>query len=126
MTEPTIVYDDDCGFCTWWAERIAERSDVRLVGFSELTDDLLALLPVDYEECAHLLVDGAVYSCGAAIEEAILRTDEGDQLRPVAEFLQQFDEYDRVREAAYRLAADNRDVLGRLVSSPPPARSTDE
>jgi predicted DCC family thiol-disulfide oxidoreductase YuxK len=40
-----LVFDDDCGFCTWWAEFVAARSDVRLVGFSELDPDLRALLP---------------------------------------------------------------------------------
>jgi hypothetical protein len=62
---PRFVYDD-CGFCTWWAEFFAAHADVELVGFSEMGDDLRARLPAEYEDCAHLVTDGAVYSCGEA------------------------------------------------------------
>jgi hypothetical protein len=61
---PRVVYDDVCGFCTWCAEFAARHGDVEPVGFSELSADQLARLPDDYEDCAHLLTDDAVYSCG--------------------------------------------------------------
>ena len=41
MSRDTFVYDDDCGFCTWWAEFFAQRTDLETVGFDELTDDQL-------------------------------------------------------------------------------------
>ncbi|MFC7135194.1 MULTISPECIES: DCC1-like thiol-disulfide oxidoreductase family protein [Salinibaculum] len=123
MSDSTLVYDDDCGFCTWWAYRIADRSEVDLVGFSELTDDLRERLPDDYEDCAHLVTDDEVYSCGESIEEAFLHSGVGGDVRPVVEFLRQFDEYGGLRERAYRLVADNRDTLGHVVSVDPPARS---
>ncbi len=27
-----LVYDDDCGFCTWWADFIEDRSDLESLG----------------------------------------------------------------------------------------------
>ncbi len=121
--EPTFVYDDDCGFCTWWADQFATRTDLRIVGFSELDDDdVRDRLPADYEDCAHLVTDGAVHSCGAAIERALLRTEQADEARPIVDFLRQFEDYERLRERAYRWAADRREKLGLLVSKTPPAR----
>lgn len=124
MDEPILVYDDDCGFCTWSARYVAGRSSVELVGFSELTDELLERLPEDYEDCAHLLTDDEVYSCGAGMEEAFLRTDLGEQLREPVGFLREFEEYERAREEGYRLVADNRDVFGQFLSADPPEGSS--
>ena len=64
---PRFVYDDDCGFCTWWAEFFAEHANLRLVGFSDMDGELLDRLPDEYEDCAHLVTDDELYSCGAAI-----------------------------------------------------------
>ena len=50
MSEGTLVYDDDCGFCKWWVDYFARRSEVETVGFSELTDDRRERLPENYEE----------------------------------------------------------------------------
>jgi predicted DCC family thiol-disulfide oxidoreductase YuxK len=115
--EPTLVYDDDCGFCTWWAELFDARSSLRVVGFSELTPELRERLPEGYEECVHLVTDDAVYSCGEAVEEALARSEPG--LEPVVGFLRQFGDYERARERLYRWGADNRDLFGRFVSRPP-------
>jgi predicted DCC family thiol-disulfide oxidoreductase YuxK len=127
MSDATLVYDDDCGFCTWWAEFLLDHADVRVVGFSELDDhpDLRARLPDDYERCSHLVVDGVVHSCGASIEQALVRTDFGDDLRSLVAFLRQFEDYERVRERAYRAVADNRDVGGTFLSAEPPAEGSD-
>jgi predicted DCC family thiol-disulfide oxidoreductase YuxK len=124
--EPTFVYDDDCGFCTWWADQFASRTDLRIVGFTDLGDPLRDRLPADYEDCAHLVTDDDVYSCGAAIEEALVRTDCVGDARPVVDFLRQFEDYERLRERAYRWTADRRDTLGLLVSKTPPARRDDD
>ena len=119
---PTFVYDDDCGFCTWWADQFERRADLRIVGFAELTDTLRDRLPDDYEDCAHLVTDDAVYSCGAAIEQALIRTERAGDAGPVVDFLRQFDDYEALRERAYRWAADRRDTLGLVVSKTPPGR----
>ncbi|WP_267643343.1 DCC1-like thiol-disulfide oxidoreductase family protein [Haloarchaeobius amylolyticus] len=125
MSEPVFVYDDDCGFCTWWAERFAAHAAVRIVGFSELRPALRDRLPEDYEECSHLVTDERVYSCGEGIEEALLRTDPGRVGRPVVESLRGFGPYREFREWSYRRGADNRALWGKLVSKTPPARTAD-
>jgi len=123
MDDPILVYDDDCGFCTWSARFVAARSSVELVGFSELTDDLLERLPEEYEDCAHLVTEEEVYSCGAGMEEAFLRTDLGEEVREPVGFLRQFEDYDDIREQGYRLVADNRDLFGKVLSADPPKDS---
>ena len=125
MDTPTLVFDDDCGFCTYWVEFVAERSDIAIVGFSEVSDDLRERLPENYEDCAHLLTDGEVYSCGAAMERAFLMTGLGGPLADAIRFASGFDEYDRLREEGYQWVADHRGTLGKFVSRPPPARSKD-
>ncbi|SNZ03212.1 Predicted thiol-disulfide oxidoreductase YuxK, DCC family [Natronoarchaeum philippinense] len=125
MPETTLVYDDDCGFCTWWADFVDRRSDVRAVGFMDLTDDLQDRLPDDYEECAHLVTDETVYSCGAAMEQAFVRTDVPDELADLVEFARQFDDYRRLRESVYESIADNRETAGKVMSKTPPARRDD-
>ena len=117
---PRLVYDDDCGFCTWCAEFAARRGPFVLVGFSDLTPDQLARLPEEYEDCAHLLTDDAVYSCGEAIEEALTRVDS--LARWPAEVFRFVPERSRVREPLYRLVADNRVLFGKVARREPPAR----
>jgi predicted DCC family thiol-disulfide oxidoreductase YuxK len=126
MTDATLVYDDDCGFCTWWAEYFADRSDIRVVGFEELTPELRARLPEEYHNCSHFVTDDSVYSCGASIEEAFVRTGLGGEARPVVEFLRNFEDYERLRERSYRRVADDRSRWGRLLSKTPPARRSDD
>lgn len=122
MSGPVLVYDDDCGFCTWWAEFLSRRSDLRIVGFGDLTPDLRERLPEDYEECSHLVTDEEVYSCGASIEEAFVRSDPSEAARPLVESLRRFDGYGTVREGGYRFVAGNRSLWGKVLSKTPPAR----
>lgn len=112
----TFVYDADCGFCTWWADYFTRRTDLEVVSFSELTDDQLERLPVDYEECSHLLTDDAVYTCGAAIEQALGRADVPPGSRDLFDFLRQFEDYERFRERLYREVADRRGLWGQFLS----------
>jgi len=119
---PVIVYDDDCGFCTWSVEYALARGRFSAVGFSELTDEQRARLPRSYERCAHLLTDEAVHSCGGAAEAVLVRLSGaagalGRAFRLLPAPLRR-----AIREPAYRLAADNRDVLGSLVDRDPPSR----
>lgn len=116
---PRLVYDDQCGFCTWCTEFALRRGDFAAVGFSELTPDQRARLPRDYETMAHLLTDDAVYSGGAAVEQALARIYP--LLDPVFDALRSIPGYAWLREKLYRFGADRRDVLGKLRSSSPPA-----
>ncbi len=126
MAGTVFVYDDDCGFCTWWAEFFAARTDLQIVGFTELDSSLRAQLPAEFERCSHVVTDERVYSCGASIEEAFLRTGAGSVIRPLVERLRRASAYRSFREWAYRRGADNRDRLGRLLSKTPPARTKSE
>jgi len=116
----TFVYDDTCGFCSWWASLFARRSALGIVGFSALTDEERERLPGDHENSAHLLTDDGVYSCGAAIEEALVRSD----LAPseAFEFLDQFSDYEGWREYLYREGVKRRNVFGFFISGEPPER----
>jgi predicted DCC family thiol-disulfide oxidoreductase YuxK len=112
---PKLVYDDDCGFCTWcarWAVRVAP---VEAVGFSDLTDDQRAMLPADWEECAHLVVGRTVYSCGEAIEQTLARSNVPTSV--AMGMLRGLPGYAEARERGYRWAADNRDEWGKLASA---------
>lgn len=123
MSDATFVYDDACGFCTWCAQLLVDNSDLDVVGFSEITDEETARLPDDWRSGAHLLTADQVYSNGAAIEEAFLRSSYApDGSADVVGFLRQFDDYGRLREKLYQAAADRRDVWGLLASGEPPVR----
>jgi len=124
MEQPTLVFDDDCGFCTWWATVFAERDIVQLVGFSDLEPALEDRLPREYESCAHLVTDEAVYSCGASLEEVVRRADGTAPAPQLIDFLRQFEDYEQFREGTYRFIADHRDVFGQLLSKTPPARDS--
>ena len=119
---PILVYDDECGFCTWWTEYVARRTELDVVGFSELTPGLRDLLPEDYERSSHLVTDEGVYSLGESMEEALLRTDAGSRLRDPVEFLRAFEDYVWLRETVYALVTEHRGLLGRLFSREPPAQ----
>jgi len=110
---PRLVYDDDCGFCTWSAEYAAARGRFELVGFAELTPDQRARLPDDYEECAHLLTADAVYSCGEAVELAAAKLGLSHRLA-VAVF-RTIPGSDRAREPLYRWVADRRSLWGKVL-----------
>ena len=116
MSEGTLVYDDDCGFCKWWVDYFARRSEVETVGFSELTDDRRERLPENYEECAHFLTDEEVHSCGAAIEEAAAVADVPPGSRDLVGFFRQFEDYERFRENVYAAVAERRGTLGQFIS----------
>ncbi|ADJ13634.1 thiol-disulfide oxidoreductase DCC family protein [Halalkalicoccus jeotgali] len=110
---PRLVYDDDCGFCTWCAQYADSRGVFELVGFSELSPDQRARLPEDYESCVHLLTDDAVHSCGRAVEEIGARL--GPPERTLVKLFRMLPGYERIREPAYRAAADRRVLWGRFV-----------
>ena len=110
---PTLVYDDDCGFCTRAAEFVARHGSVEIGGFAELSPSLRDRLPPDYRECAHLVTDDAVYSCGESIERALAETE----LLPAAliDVLGTVPGYPALREWGYRRVANNRGTIGRLL-----------
>lgn len=123
MMQPQLVYDDDCGFCTWSAEFVARHGEFTLIGFSDLSAEQQDRLPSNYDECAHLLTDDRVYSCGEAMEEAFARTKL--TAAAVVPLLRRMPGHARIRKSVYRWIANNRDHLGTVISSEPPARQSE-
>lgn len=110
---PTLIYDDDCGFCTRAAEWVADHGSIEIVGFSELSDSQIRRLPADWRECAHFIQGAEVVSCGAAMEEAFLHTeDAGTGLVRLA---RELPGWGRLRERGYRLVADHRNWVGAVL-----------
>jgi predicted DCC family thiol-disulfide oxidoreductase YuxK len=115
---PVIVYDDDCGFCTWSARWAVRHGPFDAVGFANLTPDQRDRLPADFEDCAHLLTANDVYSCGAATEWTILRI--APSLHWLFVVIRLVPGYTRIRERLYRWVADHRAWLGSFLSAEPP------
>lgn len=109
---PILLFDDDCGVCTDAARWVAERDAVELVGFSDVSDDVVERLPAEWRSCAHLITDDSVYSCGEAMERAFLLTDHWGT-RPVG-VARRLPGYARIREVGYRIFASNRPAVARL------------
>ena len=84
-----------------------------LVGFSELTNEMRARLPPDFERCAHLVTDARVYSCGEAMERAYEQTGlPPSRLLPL---FRRIPGCDPLRERVYRVVANNRPLIGWLI-----------
>lgn len=122
---PKLVYDDSCHFCTWSTTFAVRRSNIQPVrlseveeGTSRLTDDERHRLPEGYEECAQLLTDEAVYSCGESMEQALQIA--GVLPAELVAFLRQFETYERLREATYHFFSNNRDWLHYAIGKEPP------
>lgn len=122
---PKLVYDDTCHFCTWSAVYAVRRSEIQPVrlsnvqsGESRLSDEERERLPEGYEECAQLITEDAVYSCGAATEQSLVLA--GTLPRGLVDFLRQFEEYETFRERAYHLLSNNRGKIAPLIGRNPP------
>jgi predicted DCC family thiol-disulfide oxidoreductase YuxK len=110
----TVLYDDDCGFCRWSADRIRRVSQgrVHIVGIqSDRGRWLLRGVAADrrLDSMHAVTADGRVWPAGAAAPW-ILRTVPGG--RPLAAFAERFPHF---TERLYRAVAKRRDVLGRLL-----------
>jgi hypothetical protein len=114
MARPRMVYDDDCGFCTWCAAVGARFGDVEPVAFSELSPDQRARLPENWRDSAHLLTDEDVSSGGAAVQGVLARTNV--LVAALFWLLEQLPGYDRLREWLYRWTANRRELWGQIVS----------
>lgn len=111
-----VLYDVDCGFCTWVVDRIAarvERGALQIVPLqAPRADELLGGRVDDATKWAswHLVEpDGALYSGGDAVPR-VLRYVRGGRAagRLAARF-------PRATSAVYKLVARHRDRLGRVV-----------
>lgn len=111
-----VLYDADCGFCTWSVDRIAARvapGSMEIVPLqAERADELLGGRLDDAAKWAswHLVEPGgALYSGGEAIPRVLRHMRGGRLAGRLAARLP------RTTDAAYRFVARHRDKLGRVV-----------
>ena len=113
---PVVLYDGDCGFCTWVVDKIAARVEPGAVEIVPLqaprADEVLAgrLDERAKWESWHLVEpDGALFSGGDAIPRVLRHVRGGRFAGRVAA------RFPRAASALYRVAARHRDKLGRVV-----------
>lgn len=120
MARPQLVYDDSCGFCTWATEFAVRYGPFEPVSFSEVTAAHRERLPEEYEECAHVLTDEDVYSCGQSVEMALTRIFP--VLTIVVLVLRPLPGYETARERIYHMVSKHRYSLEIVANSEPPAQ----
>ena len=116
MSAPVVLYDADCGFCTWVVDRIAGRVEpgaIEIVALqSRRADDLLGGRVDErakWESWHFVEPDGSLYSGADAIPR-VLRHVRGGRLAGRAA-----SRLPRTAGVLYRAVARNRDRLGRIV-----------
>ena len=122
MSRPLIVYDDNCYFCTWVAERSLYYGPFEIVGLSDVSDipdEQRKRLPEDYEECSQLITDETVYSCGEAAERTLARMFP--VLAVFFAIFRQIPGYSAFREWLYQEVSKNRPWIQKAIHSKPPA-----
>ena len=114
MTGPAVIlYDGDCGFCTWATRRILtwdRKARLRAVPIvSEEGERLLAGMdPARRLSSWHVrTADGEVYSAGAAVPPLMRLLPGGAPLAVLASA------FPAATERVYRWVADRRGRLGR-------------
>jgi predicted DCC family thiol-disulfide oxidoreductase YuxK len=115
MDRPALLYDADCGVCTWLVALILRwdrRARLRPVPLQDPEAER-ALAPMDEETRMaswHLVAaDGSVTSAGAALAPLLRELPGGRPLAAAAERVP------GLVERAYRWAAEHRGLLGRPI-----------
>jgi predicted DCC family thiol-disulfide oxidoreductase YuxK len=129
MDRATVVYDADCGFCRWSAERLRtwdRRHSLRFVSLqTPEADRLLASVPPHRRPLSWHLVDrdGRVWSAGAAVPPLLGHLPGGRPLAALAGSMP------AVTDTVYAAVARRRMTLGRLLGrqacSVDPSRGAD-
>jgi predicted DCC family thiol-disulfide oxidoreductase YuxK len=115
MGHAVVLYDRDCGLCTWSAERLRAwdggRERLRFVPLqAPEADELLAGMEPERRYASwHVVADGDVRSGGAASVPVLRRLPGGRPLAWIAERLP------RTTEFAYRRVTARRERLGELL-----------
>ena len=123
MEQAVILYDADCGFCRWSADRILAwdvRHRLRPVALQDPEADVvLQGMGSDRRMASWHLVtpDGRVLSAGAAVPDLLRLLPGGAPLALVSTLAP------GPTEAAYRLVANHRDRLASMLG--PKRRSVD-
>lgn len=115
MRRPTVLYDEDCGFCRWSADRLRAWDRRRVLRFLPLQDPeadrlLEAVPPPSRARSWHLVEpDDRVWSAGAAVPRVLRRLPLGAPLAALAEAAPGPTDF------AYEAVARRRTTLGRLL-----------
>jgi predicted DCC family thiol-disulfide oxidoreductase YuxK len=115
MERATVLYDGDCGLCRWSAETLRRWDRHGRLRFAALqTPEAGDLLPGFSDQARFAswhVVDrpGHVRSASAAVPIVLRLLPGGKPLAAVAA------RFPRATERAYRVIADRRDLLGRLL-----------
>jgi predicted DCC family thiol-disulfide oxidoreductase YuxK len=116
MSDATLFYDSDCGFCRWCLGKVLawdRRRSLRPVAIqSEEADRLLAGMPEEQRLASWHLVDpdGTVRSAGAAFPGLFRLLPGGGPLAALSS------RAPRATDRAYRWVAGNRSRWGKLVT----------
>lgn len=115
MEQAVVLYDRDCGLCTWSAERLrtwdGPRRRLRFVPLQTVeAEELLGDMASNRRFASwHVVNDGVVSSAGAAFGPVLRLVPGGRQLARIAEALP------RTTQVLYRLVADNRERIGAAI-----------
>jgi predicted DCC family thiol-disulfide oxidoreductase YuxK len=111
----TVLYDEDCGFCRWSADKLKAWDTRRRLTFaaiqSEMGAELLRAVPVaDRLDSMHAVTpDGRVWSGGLAVRVILAELSGGGILASIAAT------FPGATEWTYHLVARHRRRLGRLL-----------
>lgn len=115
VSKATLLYDADCGFCRWTADRIRAWDRHRALRFVPIQsaegDALLGDMDTERKIGSWHLVDedGTVHSAGAGVDPLFRLLPVGAPFSLVARA------FPRSTERFYRLVAANRERLGRML-----------
>ncbi len=115
MADATVLYDGDCGFCRWSADKLRAWDRHSRLSFASIQsqegNELLASLEPDPRlDSWHLAEpDGRVWSRGAAAPRILRLLPFGRPLAAITEMAPGLTEW------AYGGVARHRDRLGRLL-----------
>jgi predicted DCC family thiol-disulfide oxidoreductase YuxK len=111
----TVLYDEDCGFCRWSADKLRRWDKRGRLTFAPIQSargaDLLHAVPVaERLDSMHAVTtDGRVWSGGQAFRVILAELAGGSALAPIAAT------FPGATEWIYRLVARHRQRLGRLL-----------
>jgi predicted DCC family thiol-disulfide oxidoreductase YuxK len=116
MSQMTLIYDRDCGFCRWSLGKVLawdRRRAVRPVALgTPEADRLLADVPAAARAKSWHLVDedGTLHSAGAGFEPLFRLLPGGAPFAAVAA------RFPRATESGYRFVSGNRSIWGKFVT----------
>ena len=111
----TVLYDEDCGFCRWSADRLRAWDAQHRLTFAAIQGPRGAELLVAVPEAQRLgsmhavTTDGRVWSGGQAVRVILAQLPGGSILASIAAA------FPGATESGYRLVARHRERLGRLL-----------